>query len=61
MTKPREQQISLEATPYYHCYVRCVGRANIENTLHESDFTSIQQRLHDYSKESTLEGSADAE
>ncbi len=27
MTRPRKQQISLEATPYYHCHTRCVRGA----------------------------------
>lgn len=27
MTKPRDRQVSLEDTPFYHCYVRCVRQA----------------------------------
>jgi len=27
MTKPRSQQVCLEATPYYHCVSRCVCKA----------------------------------
>lgn len=39
MPKPRKEQVSLEATPYYHCVSRCVRKAylcGIDFTTNES-------------------------
>ncbi len=33
MPKPTKAQVSLDATPYYHCVPRCIRRAWIEERM----------------------------
>lgn len=52
MAQPRSQQISLEATPYYHCISRCVRRAYLcgfdrfTNKSYEHRRDLIEKRLY---------------
>ncbi|MEZ0148233.1 MAG: transposase [Candidatus Reddybacter sp.] len=45
MTKARSQQISLEATPYYHCVSRCVRRAFLCGDSYEHRRAWVEDKL----------------
>ncbi len=49
MTKPREQLVSLEDTPYYHCIARCVRRAYLfgEDALTNRSYNHRKQWVVD--------------
>ncbi|CAA0124753.1 Uncharacterised protein [BD1-7 clade bacterium] len=45
MTRAREQQVSLEATPYYHCVSRCVRRAFLCGGEYEHRRAWVEEKL----------------
>ncbi|OUS09411.1 transposase [Gammaproteobacteria bacterium 53_120_T64] len=45
MTKARTQQVSLQATPYYHCVSRCVRRAFLGGEGFEHRFGWVEDKL----------------
>lgn len=44
MPKPRKEQVSLEATPYYHCVSRCVRKAFLCGVDNQSDVSYEHRR-----------------
>jgi len=53
MTKPRDQQVFLNETPYYHCIARCVRRAFLcgEDSVTGQDYSHRKQWIVDKIKE----------
>lgn len=45
MPRPRKAQISLEATPYYHCTSRCVRRAFLCGETYEHRREWVESRI----------------
>lgn len=45
MTKARSEQVSLEATPYYHCVSRCVRRAFLCGDSYEHRRAWVEDKL----------------
>ena len=49
MPKPRYTQVSLEATPYYHCISRCVRQSWLCGKKYEHRRQWLEDRLHEAS------------